>query len=369
MQLCSTRGKKIRIVPAVTSVVRSIWKKKVDDLSKEDVIDLREFPSLMNLVGSICSQFHGRFSGIKVIDDPEFDPTSEKIVRLPPKKRAAQEIDIHTGSTIANLPVNIRSTKKIKTLQAFMDEPTGLKTIYNAAATVARLFLSRNHLMKQEPLGLMVLLSKKYTPSHFVHIPALISSFYKSFYCNPSLHPNTYCAFFLGWFPVWLVITCTNVIVYILPAESIEGFYDKETQTFDSVQIVEHHPDFDICDVFEYDIYGAELLPTIFGRIAIIMYMLHGNDIAVELEENQVANFQCHTYEIMKSMMAQTCKQLELYSDITFRPLTAICNVGKKLPDHLSCSDVKLKFEFLTRELSTSCTIGPLPGLLPGPCA
>ena len=340
----------------IEAIVNVLWGKRA--MVKKDLQKLCEYPSLLEALANACANLAGGFSSGKkrqADEDPEYVPPVSKNRKVSNTSIVLINHEPKTGPT----PVipKIYSTNRIKDIQSFMTEPVYSKTVYTEATVVARMVVSANRLAMKDPLGLMTLIKDKHA-THFVNVPLIISKFYKPYFADDRLDRNTYFALFLGWFPVWLVITSVDVVVYMLPVETFladASLFDPALKQFNTSRLQNFQPDFNTCDVFQQKAFGVDLLPTLIGRVAVTMCILHGKqDIdLVELPDDQIPSFQAGAIRVMRTIFSITESCIKAADADVFLPLKTVCNVGKAAENHISSLQLKALFQSLVAELAT----------------
>ena len=344
---------KLRKARTVKATVQLLWKKSPDSVTGEDIENLCEFPALIFVLAENCNELPGGYATRRKRtqdEDCEFDPKSEAIVRV--TKRSKVELVV-AGESETKMP-KLVMTQKIRNVQSFVHEIENEKTVYTESAFVARLILSSNSFAFKDPFGLTVMISPKLRPSHFVNIPKLVSSYYKPAYCKPQLDRNTYCGLFLGWFPIWFFVTAKDVVVYTLPVDDYIGLFDLEANMFDMKKVHDYEPSFEACDVFEQKVFGANFLSVLIGRVAVTMCIItkkHDPAIVV-LSDEQVAVFRSGAFNVIKTIFRFTANAIELHSALIFRPLMAVCNLGKPASEQGTCEDLKASYLTLINNLA-----------------
>ena len=333
---------------AVKVVIRLLWKKSSDHVTGKDIEEVCEFPALISVLAETCNELPGGYVTQKKRgqqEDHEFDPKSVRV------KRAKSD------TTVKEITVpKLVMTKNIKNIQAFVDESVVAKTVYTESAIVANLMLSTTSFGTKDPLGMMVLISSKFPPTHFVNVPKLVTSFYKPHYSTPNLDRNTYCALFLGWFPVWLVITSHGVTVYMLSVHDYPILFDVEENKFVPESILAYEPDFNTCDVFEQKTFGVQFLSILIGRVAVIMCVLTGKHHAdhVELIDKQVPVFRAGANKVIQTVFRNTASTVNHFCETIFRPLMAVCNLGKPESSRVELSRLKDYYISVMQELAST---------------
>lgn len=338
----------------VKTLVRLLWKKGAHQVTEKDIESLCEYPALISILAEACNELPGGYKSQKKRsqqEDKDFDPKSEALVRVKRAKPDQKEKEVPVPKLIL--------TKKIKNIQAFIDEPLVAKTVYTESAIVSSLLLSTNSFATKDPLGFMVLIARNRPPTHFVNIPKLVTNFYNPSYSKPSLDRNTYCALFLGWFPVWIVITWHGVTVYMLSVHDYSILFDVEQTKFLLENVLAYEPDFNTCDVFEQKAFGPQFLSTLIGRVAVIMCVLTGKHRAdhVELSDAQVSLFRAGAFKVIQTVFRNTANTLNAYCETIFRPLLAVCNLGKPETCHYTLGDFKTYYHRLLSELAGVASI------------
>lgn len=299
---------------------------------KEKIEDLKNFPLLLHSIGESCSWKLVNFGGKKRKndDDPDFETKVRRVTRS--TKRASELVDdISTEPVEVKIPI-VRMTKRIKIMQECMQEISTKQTIFDEALNVGKYMLSRSPLSKKDPFGLILLFNGGVKDTHFVHVPIFVSKFYQPYYYNPRLDRNTYIGLFLGFYPVWILITNDDVVFYLLSPELMlkDSLYSTEINAFNRQKIATYNPNFDACDIFEYSAFGVDLLPTLLTQTVINLSMLNGEcpfdfDFNRQIPASHVIQFQSGIHTKMTNAFQSALKVFTDANSDVFIPLHAVC--------------------------------------------
>lgn len=299
---------------------------------KEKIDDLKNFPLLLHSIGESCSLKLVSFKGKKPKDDddPDFETKVQRVTRS--TKRAVESVaEISTEPVEAKMPM-VRMTKRIKTIHECMQETSTKQTIFDEAVNVGKFLLSRSPLLKKDPFGLILLLNGGVKDIHFVHVPILISKLYQTYYYNPRLDRNTYLGLFLGFYPVWILVTNDDVVFYLLSPETMlkDSLYSTEINAINRQKIASYIPNFDACDIFQYSVFGLNLLPTLLTQTIINLSMMNGEcafdfNFTRQIPASHVLQFQSGIHTKMTSAFTTALNVFTSTNSDIFTPLAAVC--------------------------------------------
>ena len=129
-----------------------------------------------------------------------------------------------------------------------------------------------------------------------------------------------------------------------------------EENKFVPESILAYEPDFNTCDVFEQKAFGVQFLSTLIGRVAVIMCVLTGKHPAdhVELSDKQVPVFRAGANKVIQTVFRNTASTVDQFCETIFRPLMAVCNLGKPESSHVELSRLKDYYISVMQELAST---------------